>query len=78
MLEQIPLNSLRPGDVANVSQLVGSPDHVRRVEELGIRSGARVEIVRGGSPCILRIGGSTFCFRDDQHVRILVSPRKTA
>lgn len=78
MSDLIPLNSLRQGDVASVSQLVGLPDHVRRVEELGIRSGARVEIVRGGSPCILRIGGSTFCFRDDQHVRILVSPRKSA
>jgi hypothetical protein len=36
-----------------------------------------VEIIRGGSPCIVRLDGSTICFRDDQHVKILVSPRKT-
>jgi ferrous iron transport protein A len=78
MIEQIPIASLCRGEVASVSQLVGLPEHVRRLEELGLRSGARIEILRGGSPCIIRVDGATLCFRDDERVRILVSPRKTA
>jgi ferrous iron transport protein A len=78
MNEQIPLGSLRRGEVANVSQLVGVPEHVRRIEELGLRCGARIEILRGGSPCIVRVDGAMLCFRDDEQVRILVSPRKIA
>jgi ferrous iron transport protein A len=76
--EAVPLTLLRRGEVANVLQLVGAPESVRRLHELGIRSGALIEIVRGGSPCIIRIEGSTLCFRDDEQVRVLVSPRKSA
>ena len=59
-------------------RLLGSPEQVRRLEELGLRSGAHLEIVRGGSPCIVRIDGSTLCFRHDESLRVLVTPRKTA
>jgi ferrous iron transport protein A len=76
--EAVPLSLLRRGEVASVLQLVGAPDSVRRLHELGIRIGTLVEIVRGGSPCIVRIDGSTLCFRDDEQVRVLVSPRKSA
>ena len=74
----IPLSLLRPGEVADVSELVGPADQVRRLEELGLRGGARVEIVRSGSPCIIRIGSSTLCVRNDSRVNVLVSPRKSA
>jgi ferrous iron transport protein A len=74
----IPIDVLGCGEVASVSLLVGPPEHVRRLEELGLRSGAHIEMLRAGSPCILRVNGSTLCFREDQSVRILVSPRKTA
>jgi ferrous iron transport protein A len=78
VFEQMPIGALCRGEVASVSQVVGSPETVRRLEELGLRCGTRVEIVRGGTPCIVRVAGSTLCFRDDEGVRILVSPRKTA
>jgi ferrous iron transport protein A len=78
MIEHIPIALLCRGEVASVSQLVGPAEHVRRMEELGLRCGARIEILRGGSPCIIRVDGATLCFRDDQQVRILVSPRKSA
>jgi ferrous iron transport protein A len=78
MSDGIPLTLLRRGEVANVQQLVGAPESVRRLQELGLRSGALIEIIRGGSPCIVRVEGSTLCFRDDESVRVLVSPRKSA
>jgi ferrous iron transport protein A len=78
MVYHLPINALRRGEVASISQVVGPPEHVRRLEELGLRSGSRIEIVRGGSPCIIRVDGSTLCFRNDESVRVLVSPRMTA
>jgi ferrous iron transport protein A len=78
MVYHLPINALRRGEVASISQVVGPPEHIRRLEELGLRSGSRIEIVRGGSPCIIRVDGSTLCFRNDESVRVLVSPRMTA
>lgn len=78
MSELVPLTVLHRGQIAEVGELVGLPEQVRRLEELGLRVGARVEMVRSGAPCIIRIAGSTLCFRDDESLRVLVSTRKTA
>jgi ferrous iron transport protein A len=78
MPELVPLSVLRSGQIAEIGQLVGAPEQVRRLEELGLRTGARLEIIRGGSPCIIRVDGGTLCFRDDESLRVLVSTRKTA
>jgi ferrous iron transport protein A len=77
-MDSMPINQLRCGDVAEISQVLGSPEQVRRLEELGLRGGAHLEMVRGGSPCIVRVAGTTLCFRHDELLRILVTPRKTA
>jgi ferrous iron transport protein A len=78
MTSTIPITALRRGEVAEIAQLVGSPENIRRLEELGLRGGARLEIVRAGSPCIVRVAGTTLCFRQDELLRVLVTPRKTA
>lgn len=77
-MHSIPITQLRPGEIADVAQVVGSPEQVRRLEELGFRDGVRLEIVRGGSPCIVRIGETRLCFRHDELIRVFVTPRKTA
>jgi ferrous iron transport protein A len=74
----IPLSALSPGEVAEIHQVVGTAENVRRLEELGLRSGAVLEMVRGGSPCIVRIGGSRLCIRGDELLRVMVAPRKSA
>jgi Fe2+ transport system protein FeoA len=78
MISMIPLRALRIGQVAEVHELVGPSDAVRRLEEVGLRRGARLELVRGGATCIVRVDGATFCFREEKSVRVLVSPRMTA
>jgi ferrous iron transport protein A len=74
----IPLIALRPGEYAEIQQVAGPAEHVRRLEELGLRCGATLAMVRGGSPCIIRLGGSTLCFRDDELTSVIVAPRKSA
>jgi Fe2+ transport system protein FeoA len=78
MYDPIPLTMLRVGQVGQVRQVVGSPEHVRRLEELGIHSGAVVEMVQSGSPCIVRVGDSTLCLRHGELIAVLVAQRMSA
>ena len=74
----IPIHQLRRGETAEVAQVVGAPDQVRRLAELGVRSGEPLEMIQAGSPCIIRVGGATLCFRDEKQLQVIVSPRKSA
>lgn len=78
MHDLVPLTTLRSGQLAEIRQIVGLPEQVRRLEELGLRDGARLEMVRSGSPCIVRVAGSTLCFRDGEMLSVIVAPRMSA
>ncbi len=78
MNELIPLNLLAVGSTASVGQVVGRPDQVHRMEELGFRGGAAIEMVQSGSPCIVRLAGHKLCFRADELLRVLVRPGAVA
>lgn len=71
----ISLERLGAGQSAHVGQVVGQPDHVHRLHELGIRGGSRVEVFRPGNPCIVRIAGNKVCIRSDSLLRVMVEPR---
>ena len=68
----IPLNLLPPGAFARVDQVVGQPEHVHRMHELGLRVGAAIEMVQSGTPCIIRLAGHKLCFRSDDLLSVLV------
>lgn len=70
--ELLPLTLLSPGQLATVGQLVGRPDEVHRLEELGLREGTPIEMLQPGSPCIVRLGGNKLCFRGDEATHVLV------
>lgn len=72
VFELLPLSALRSGQRARVDQIVGQPEHVHRLEELGLRHGAEIEMVQSGSPCIIRLGGGKLCFRADEATSVLV------
>ena len=78
MREFIPLSALRPGQVAEIGEVVGPLAHIRRLQELGLRAGALLQMVRSGSPCILRVDGSTLCIRDENSLRLVVPSRQSA
>ena len=72
MHELMPLNLLSPGQRASVGQVLGQPEQVQRLKELGLRDGATIEMVQTGSPCIVRLSGQKLCFRADELLRVLV------
>ena len=78
MREFISLSALRPGQMAEIGEVVGPVAHIRRLHELGLLAGALVQMVRSGIPCILRVEGSTLCFRDDDSLRLVVLSRQSA
>ncbi len=71
----IPLHLLVPGASGRVASLYGEPNEVLRLQELGLCQGVTVGMVRGGSPCILRLGEQTLCLRMDGPLQILVEPQ---
>lgn len=74
MNELIPLDRLQTGEIAQVVEIVGRPEQVQRIKELGLRDGVEVAVVRSGRPCILRLAGQTLCFRASEFLDVLVRP----
>lgn len=70
----IPLSQLASGQSAVVAELLGRPDEVHRLEEMGLRVGTQVHMVKPGSPCIVRLLGHKLCFRPDDMLHVLVVP----
>lgn len=70
----MPLDMLRAGEWGEVEEVTGQPAWVGRLAELGIRSGARVQVVQPGSPCLLNVGGCKLCLRGGECSQILVRP----
>lgn len=70
----IPVALLARGQSAEIGQLIGRPEQVQRLQELGLRSGAQIEMIQPGSPCIVKLDEQRLCFRESDLVGILVRP----
>jgi ferrous iron transport protein A len=70
----VPLKSLSVGQAACIRRVLGHPDHVHRLEELGLRGGTKIEMFRPGNPCIVRLARSKVCLRTDDLLHVLVEP----
>lgn len=70
----IPLTQLGVGATAIVAAVLGCADQVHRLHEMGLCSGAAIEMVQPGSPCILRLGSQKLGFRADEVLSVLVKP----
>lgn len=74
----IPIALLPAGQSARIDQLLGAPEQVHRLEELGLRRGAAIIMVQPGSPCIIGLAGSRLCFRESDAAAILVETLEAA
>jgi Fe2+ transport system protein FeoA len=72
MVDMIPLAHMAIGTKARIGQLVGQPDQVQRLKELGLRHGTTIEMLQNGSPCIIRFEQSKLCFRPNEALGVLV------
>ncbi|PQO40167.1 ferrous iron transport protein A [Blastopirellula marina] len=74
----MPLDMLPIGQTAEISDVLGDQNDVKRLAEMGLRCGVVVQVVQQGSPCIIRVDGSTLCFRECQHLQVFVEPVSAA
>ena len=74
----LPLEFLHNGDWGDIAEITGEPSWVHRLAELGVRTGCRVCVLQGGSPCLVEIGGVRISVRSDLATHILVRPRGVA
>jgi ferrous iron transport protein A len=72
VFELVPLSFLRRGQSGRISAVLGGGELMHRLREMGMRAGAEVQMVRTGSPCIIRLGGQKLCFRGDEVASVLV------
>ncbi len=72
MHDVMPLGCLAAGARGEIAGVIGRPEYVHRLREMGLRDGVRIEIVQSGSPCILRVDGHRLCFRDCETMGVLV------
>jgi ferrous iron transport protein A len=70
----IPLDQLPAGQAAFIRSIRGDPDHIHRLEEIGLRGGLRIEMFRPGNPCIIRLACNKICLRADDMLHVLVEP----
>ena len=74
MNDLIPLELLSAGQSGRIDALVGAPGEVQRLQEMGLRQGAWIEMVQPGSPCIVKLSGSKLCLRDANLFQVMVRP----
>ena len=54
-MSQQNLPSLRTGDIGTISGICGALVAAKRLADMGFVRGARVEMLKPGAPCIVRI-----------------------
>jgi Fe2+ transport system protein FeoA len=72
--EPIVLALLSAGRTAVVEAVLGVSAQVQRLREMGLRDGARVEMIQPGCPCLIRLGNQRLGFRANELMSVLVRP----
>lgn len=69
----VPLDNLRVGECGAVISVDG-PDHaVHHLQEVGLRVGCPVRMLRCGPPYLLQVGDCRLCLRAEPNVLVMVS-----
>jgi Fe2+ transport system protein FeoA len=68
----IPLHLLVAGQTACIDQLVGAPDDVQRLHEMGLRPGAVIEMVQQDEACIVKLASHKLCLRGANLFQVMV------
>jgi Fe2+ transport system protein FeoA len=76
ILLETKLSDLKPGNTATVIKLTGSGAVKRRIADMGITSGARIEMIRNaplGDPVEFKVRGYLLTLRRSEAEGVIVS-----
>ena len=68
----VPLRSLAAGVCARIVEIDGKPDLVVRLNEMGLRPGCDLRMVRPGRTCIVAMDNHRYGFRGADAAHVLV------
>jgi Fe2+ transport system protein FeoA len=74
---RMTLDRIERGGVVRVLDVEGDDPIARRLDDLGLRAGARVEVIRRapmGDPTVFELHGYQLCLRRSESARVQVSP----
>lgn len=72
VMQLVPLELMATGEQGSVHDVDGSPEFVVRLQEMGLNVGARVKMVKAGSPCIVAVNEQRFSLRFDEYTTVMV------
>lgn len=72
----VSLRSMRAGDVGLVTALRDAHAGARRLAEFGLIPGTKVEMIRAGAPCIVRIDHTRLSMGASLQDGVLLTPLK--
>ena len=78
MQQVVPLELLGAGERGRVLEVDGQRDMVVRLQEMGLRKGVMVCMVRSGQPCIVAFDNHRLSFRGDGRASVLVEVSENA
>ncbi len=55
----LPLDLMKAGESASIVELHGDSSQVHRLQEMGLRAGAVIRMLKPGAPCLVCIGWQT-------------------
>jgi ferrous iron transport protein A len=74
----VPLDLLQAHESGQILEVVAPDEWTHRLQELGLREGVTIRMVKPGEPCILAIDGHRFSYRCDPSTMIMVELAESA
>ncbi len=72
MARVLPIDLLAEGEKGRVVDIDGHQDVVMRLQEMGLKPGSQIRLIRSGSPCIVLVDERRLSFRTEQSAEIFV------
>ena len=72
MSQIVPLEVLGENESGRIVEILGPEAWRHRLDELGLREGCLVRLIKRGQPCLIAIDGQRLSFRSDPAAMILV------
>ena len=69
----VPLELLKAGESASIVELTGEHSLVHRLQEMGLRTGAVIRMLKPGAPCVIALDGKRLSLRLDGVLDIFVA-----
>lgn len=69
----VPLDLMKAGECASIVELTGDCSQVHRLQEMGLRSGAVIRMLKPGAPCLVALDGKRLSLRLNSLLCVLVA-----